>query len=305
MMPSLKTPVPTHDKTPPKQQGGGGNAQPLARSAIVARACRSLEAAQTPLSLKELASDAGMSPWRFHRLFLAETGLTPHAYAAGLRARRLRNTLATTDRPVTEAIYEAGFNASSRFYEAADRVLGMRARDYRAGGAGNRIQFAIGQCFLGAILVAESPRGICAILLGDDPDELARDFQSQFPNADLTAGDPAFEQRIAQVVGFVEAPHLGLDLPLDIRGTAFQERVWQALLAIPPGSTISYTELAGRIGSPAAVRAVANACGANHLAVAIPCHRVVRRNGDLAGYRWGVERKSRLLAREREPETLS
>lgn len=297
-MPRLKTPALENDAQ--LQAAADGGAQPQRPSAIVARACRSLEDAETPLSLKELANQAGLSPWRFHRLFLAETGLTPHAYASGVRARRLRNTLATTDQPVTEAIYEAGYNASSRFYEASDRVLGMRPRDYRAGGAGTRIQFAVGQCFLGAILVAESPRGICAILLGDDPEELVRELQNQFPNAELSGGDPAFEQRVAQVVGFVEAPHLGLNLPLDIRGTAFQERVWQALLAIPAGSTVSYTELAARIGSPAAVRAVANACGKNHLAVAIPCHRVVRRNGDLAGYRWGVERKTRLLERERE-----
>lgn len=297
-MPRLKTPALDHDAT--LQAAADGGAQPLRPSAIVAQACRSLEEAETPLSLKELASRAGLSPWRFHRLFLAETGLTPHAYASGVRARRLRNTLATTDQPVTDAIYEAGYNASSRFYEASDRVLGMRPRDYRAGGAGTRIQFAVGQCFLGAILVAESPRGICAILLGDDPETLVLDLQNQFPNAELSGGDPAFEHRVAQVVGFVEAPHLGLNLPLDIRGTAFQERVWQALLAIPAGSTVSYTELAARIGSPAAVRAVANACGRNHLAVAIPCHRVVRRSGDLAGYRWGVERKTRLLERERQ-----
>lgn len=299
-MPRLKTPALEHDAAP--QAIADGGPRPQRPSAIVARACRSLEDAETPLSLKELADRAGLSPWRFHRLFLAETGLTPHAYASGVRARRLRNTLATTDQPVTDAIYEAGYNASSRFYETSDRVLGMRPRDYRAGGTGTRMQFAVGQCFLGAILVAESPRGICAILLGDDPEELVRGLQNQFPNAELSGGDPAFEQRVAQVVGFVEAPHLGLNLPLDIRGTAFQERVWQALLAIPAGSTVSYTELAARIGSPAAVRAVANACGKNHLAVAIPCHRVVRRNGDLAGYRWGVERKTRLLEREWERE---
>lgn len=271
---------------------------PLSRSEIVARACRSMELADTLPSLNELAGEAGLSPWRFHRLFVAETGLTPRAYGAGLRARRLRETLAGGQRSVTEAIYDAGYNASSRFYETSDQVLGMRASDYRAGGTGNRIRFAVGQCSLGAILVAESARGLCAILLGDDPDELVRDIQKRFPKAELTGDDKEFQQRMAQVVGFVEAPSLGLDLPLDIRGTAFQERVWQALLAIPAGSTVSYTELAQRIGSPTAVRAVARACGANHLAVAIPCHRVVRHNGDLAGYRWGVERKRKLLEKE-------
>lgn len=273
------------------------------RSEVVAHACRSIENHESTPRLDELAAEAGLSRWQLHRLFVAETGLTPKAYAAAVRADRLRNTLATGDMPVTDAIYAAGFNASSRFYETADRVLGMRARDYRAGGSGTDIHFAVGQCTLGAILVAESQRGICAILLGDDPDALVQDLQKRFPNASLTGDDADFAQRVAQVVGLVEAPGLGVDLPLDIRGTAFQERVWQALRTIPPGSTISYAELADRIGSPTAVRAVANACGANWLAVAVPCHRVVRRDGDPSGYRWGVERKQALLKRERQGET--
>ena len=269
------------------------------RSSAVVRACRRLEAADAPVPLKELAKEAGMSPWQFHRLFVAEVGLTPHAYGAGVRARKLRERLAEPDGSVTDAIYASGFNASSRFYESADRILGMRARDYRAGAPGARIAFAVGQCSLGAILVAESSRGICAILLDDDPDALVRDIQDRFSKAELIAGDAEFERRVAQVVGFVEAPRRGLQLPLDIRGTAFQERVWRALLAVPAGTTISYTELAGRIGSPAAVRAVASACAANPIAVAIPCHRVVRSNGDLSGYRWGLARKKELLQRER------
>ena len=174
----------------------------------------------------------------------------------------------------------------------------MRARDYRAGGAGAQIRFAVGQCSLGAILVAQSQRGICAILLGDDPEALVRELQDQFPRARLIGGDAAFERWIAEVVGFIEAPAIGLRLPLDVQGTAFQERVWRALREIPPGTTASYAEIAERIGSPRAVRAVAQACGANRLAVAIPCHRVVRRDGDLAGYRWGVDRKRELLRRE-------
>ncbi len=182
-------------------------------------------------------------------------------------------------------------------------VLGMRARDYRAGGAGAVIRFALGQCSLGAILVAQSQRGICAILLGDDPEALLRDLQDQFPRADLVGGDEGFEQLVAQVVGFIEAPSLGLNLPLDVRGTAFQERVWQALREIPSGVTVSYAEIAERIGAPKAVRAVAQACGANRIAVAIPCHRVVRRDGDISGYRWGVGRKRQLLRREAETET--
>lgn len=270
------------------------------RSAIITRACRRMEAAESPLPLKVLAADAGLSPWQFHRLFVAEAGLTPQAYAAAVRARKLREGLIHDARqPVTATIYEAGFNASSRFYEASDRILGMRAREYRAGAPGTRITFAVAQCSLGAILVAESPRGICAILLDDDPETLVRDIQDRFPKAELVAGDHAFEARIAQVIGFVETPSLGLALPLDIQGTAFQERVWRALLAVPAGTTISYAELAQRVGSPAAVRAVARACGANPIAVAVPCHRVVRGNGDLAGYRWGIERKRALLDRER------
>src|SRR5690606_21862578 len=208
------------------------------------------------------------------------------------------NALSTGERAVTDAIYESGYNASSRFYEQSEQVLGMRARESRAGGVGAQIRFAIGQCSLGAILVAESARGICAILLGDDPELLLQDLQKRFPKAHLMGGDAQFEERVAKVVGLVEAPSLGFDLPLDIRGTAFQERVWQALRAIPAGTTVSYAELAARVGTPAAIRAVASACGANSLAVAIPCHRVVRRNGDLAGYRWGIERKRELLKRE-------
>ncbi len=268
------------------------------RAALVARACRLIEASETPPPLDALAAALGMSPFHFHRLFKAETGLTPKAYGSAFRARRLREELSAPESSITDAIYGAGFNSNSRFYEASEQLLGMRARDYRAGGAGADIRFAVGQCSLGAILVARSQRGICAILLGDDPDALVRELQDQFPKARFIGGDAAFEQWVAQVVGVIEAPAIGLQLPLDVRGTAFQERVWRALREIPPGATASYTEIAERIGAPRSVRAVAQACGANRLAVAIPCHRVVRRDGDLAGYRWGVERKRELLRRE-------
>ncbi len=268
------------------------------RAALAAQACRLIESSETPPNLDELAASAGMSSFHFHRVFKAETGLTPKAYASAFRARRLREELNAPNASVTEAIYGAGFNSNSRFYEASDQLLGMRARDYQAGGTGAVIRFAVGQCSLGAILVVQSQRGICAILLDDDPDALVRDLQDQFPKAQLIGGDAEFEQLIAQVVGFIEAPSIGLNLPLDVRGTAFQERVWQALREIPPGTTVSYTQIAKRIGAPKAVRAVAQACGANHIAVAIPCHRVVRRDGDLAGYRWGVDRKRELLRRE-------
>jgi AraC family transcriptional regulator of adaptative response/methylated-DNA-[protein]-cysteine methyltransferase len=267
------------------------------QTALVAQACRRIEAADTPPTLDALAQDASLSPYHFHRLFKSVTGLTPKAYADAHRARKLRAQLERGS-SVTEAIYDAGFNASSRFYEASDNVLGMTASRYRAGGAQTTIRFAVGECSLGSILVAQSDRGICAILMGDDPDALVRDLQDTFPKAELIGGDVGFEDLVAKVVGFVEAPSIGLDLPLDVRGTAFQERVWQALREVPPGSTISYTEIATRIGAPQAVRAVAQACAANHIAVAIPCHRVIRRDGNASGYRWGVERKLALLERE-------
>ena len=268
------------------------------RTALVARLCRLIETSETPPSLDELAESAEMSPYHLHRVFKAETGVTPKAYASAYRARKLREELCVPNATVTDAIYGAGFNSNSRFYENSDDLLGMRARDYRAGGAGTVIRFAVGQCSLGAILVAQSQRGICAILLGEDPDALVQDLQDQFPKAELVGGDSEFERLIAEVVGFIEAPSIGLNLPLDVRGTAFQERIWQALREIPPGTTVSYTQIAERIGVPKAVRAVAQACGANHIAVAIPCHRVVRRDGDIAGYRWGVDRKRELLRRE-------
>lgn len=268
------------------------------RAAQVAQACRLIEAADTPPTLDELARQVGLSPQHFHRVFKAETGLTPKAYASAWRANRLREQLRAPHGSITDAIYGAGFNSGSRFYEGAGRMLGMRAREYRAGGTGATIRFALGQCTLGALLVAQSERGICAIALGDDPEQLLRDLEDRFPKAELVGGDRAFEQLVAQVVGFVEAPATGLNLPLDVRGTAFQERVWQALRDIPAGATASYTDIAQRIGAPKAVRAVARACAANPLAVAIPCHRVVRRDGEPSGYRWGLARKRELLRRE-------
>lgn len=286
---------------PSRRIGADRGAVAERHTALVAQACRRIESSATTPSLQALAQQAGMSPHHFHRLFRTTTGLTPKAYAAAQRARRMRERLAAGDGSITEAIYDAGFNSGGRFYEASDRVLGMRPSDYRAGGSNIAIRFAVGECSLGSILVAQSERGVCAIALGDDPQRLVHDLQDQFPKAELIGGDATFERLVARVVGFVEAPALGLDLPLDVRGTAFQERVWQALREIPPGATASYAEIARRIGRPAAVRAVGQACGANRLAVAIPCHRVVRSDGDLSGYRWGLARKRELLAREKEP----
>ncbi|QHF45041.1 bifunctional transcriptional regulator/O6-methylguanine-DNA methyltransferase [Pseudomonas sp. S35] len=284
----------------PSKRATGDQTQRTALDAQrVADACHYIEQADTPPSLNALAAHAGLSPFHFHRIFKAVTGLTPKAYASAHRSRKVRERLKGQN-SVTDALYDAGFNSNSRFYESAGQVLGMKPSDYKAGGTNNTILFAVGQCSLGAILVAQSTRGVCAILLGDDPDTLVRDLQDQFPKADLVGADHRFEQLIAQVVGFIEAPALGLDLPLDLRGTAFQERVWQALRDIPVGDTASYAQIAERIGVPQSFRAVAQACGANSLAVAIPCHRVVRSNGEVSGYRWGVERKRQLLERERK-----
>jgi AraC family transcriptional regulator of adaptative response/methylated-DNA-[protein]-cysteine methyltransferase len=260
----------------------------------VRRACERIASAEEAPSLADLAARAGLSPFHFHRVFKKITGVTPKAYAAEMRARRAHDKLRTAE-TVTEAIYDAGFNSSSRFYETAPARLGMTPTTVRRGGQGAVIRFAIGQASLGAVLVAATEKGVSAIMLGDDPEALARALQDRFPRAELIGGDEKFERTVAEVVGLVEAPGQRLDLPLDIRGTAFQQRVWEALRAIPPGRTATYAEIAEAVGRPTAVRAVAQACAANPLAVAIPCHRVVRTDGDLSGYRWGVERKRKLL----------
>ncbi|HEX9138384.1 MAG TPA: bifunctional DNA-binding transcriptional regulator/O6-methylguanine-DNA methyltransferase Ada [Steroidobacteraceae bacterium] len=263
----------------------------------VAAACRQIEASERPPNLAQLAGVAKLSPFHFHRLFRGITGLTPKAYAAAHRAKRVRTELRRSA-TVTAAIFDAGFESGGQFYANSNRLLGMRPSDYRAGGRDAKIHFAIGQCSLGAILVAKTAKGICAILLGDDADSLVRELQDRFAQAKLIGGDAEFEQWVAKVVGLVEQPAVGLDLPLDVRGTAFQMRVWQALVQIPSGTTATYTEIARRIGAPKSARAVAQACAANPLAVAIPCHRVVRNDGALSGYRWGVARKRTLLDRE-------
>ena len=272
---------------------------PLAerQAAAVARACRLIDEAEQAPDLDSLAQAVGMSRFHFHRIFKAHTGITPKAYASARRTVRLQQGLATAP-SVTDALYDAGFGSSGRFYEASAGALGMTPGRYRAGGQGETIRFAVGACSLGAILVAATTSGICAILLGDEPEPLLRDLQERFPQAELEGAEPGFERTVAQVVGFVEAPRLGLDLPLDVRGTAFQRRVWEALRAVPAGSTVSYAGLAERIGLPTGARAVAGACAANPVAVAIPCHRVVRLDGALSGYRWGVERKRTLIERE-------
>lgn len=263
----------------------------------IAKACRMIETNETAPRLDALAQQAGISSHHFHRLFKRITGLTPHQYASAHRDRKLRKKLAG-GASVTDAMHDAGFNSTGHFHATAEQTLGMTPKNYRDGGVDSSIRFAIGECTLGSILVAGTDRGICAISLGDDPEALVHELQDRFARARLVGGDRAFERHVAQIVGFVEAPAVGLDLPLDIRGTAFQRRVWQALHDIPAGSTASYGEIAERIGAPKSVRAVAGACAANKLALAIPCHRVVRTDGSLSGYRWGVERKRRLLENE-------
>jgi AraC family transcriptional regulator of adaptative response/methylated-DNA-[protein]-cysteine methyltransferase len=270
------------------------------QAALVAKACRVIEGREEEPSLEELASAVGRSPSYFHRFFKAATGLTPKDYSAAHRAKKVREGL-VSGTSVTEAIYGAGFNSSGRFYEKSTDILGMTPSQYRAGGINEEIKFAVGQTSLGAILVASSKKGVAAILLGDDADKLVRGLQDRFPKARLIGADRDYESLVARVVRFVEAPGIGFDLPLDVRGTAFQQRVWQALQQIPVGATVSYAEIAERIQAASSVRAVASACAANTLAVAIPCYRVVRRDGSPSGYAWGVERKRALLEREAAP----
>lgn len=266
-------------------------------AALAERVCRRIEAAEVAPGLAVLAAAEGLSPARLAKAFRAATGITPARYAAALRAGRLREALAGAP-SVTEALHQAGYGSSGRFYEDTDRALGMTPTAARAGGAGERLRVAVGQGSLGHVLVAASDRGIAAILIGDEPDVLARDLRRRFPHAELVPGDEGFADTVARVVALVEQPAAGLALPLDMRGTAFQARVWAALARVKPGETVSYAELARAAGVPGAVRAVAGACAANPLAVAIPCHRVVRSDGGLSGYRWGIERKRALLRRE-------
>jgi AraC family transcriptional regulator of adaptative response/methylated-DNA-[protein]-cysteine methyltransferase len=272
----------------------------LREAALVSAACRIIEQAEEAPSLTDLAAQAGLSPHYFHRLFRRIAGVTPKAYAGAQRQARLQSRLAA-GAAVTEAIYESGFNSSGRFYDSADAMLGMVASRYRQGGQGEAIGYACGPSSLGTVLVAATARGVCAILLGDDPDRLVQDLRARFPKADLAEAEPQFSASVARIVAMVDAPaqNGAIGLPLDIRGTAFQRRVWEVLRAIPAGQTRSYGDIARELGNPAATRAVAGACAANALAVAIPCHRVVAADGGLAGYRWGVERKRTLLAKER------
>ena len=273
--------------------------EPARTGTLVEAACRRIAAADTPPRLAALARDARLSPAHFSRIFQAVTGLSPRAYAAALRAERARVALTRGDARVTDAIYDAGFGSNGRFYAASDATFGMRPAQFRAGGlAAGPIRFALGETTLGHVLVAASPRGVCRIALGDDADALLRDLQDRFPQAALAGGDAEFEALVARVAALVEHPARATDLPLDLRGTAFQLRVWEALRHIPPGTTVTYAGLGASLGVAGAARAVGSACGANPVAVAIPCHRVVRSDGALSGYAWGIERKAALLKKE-------
>ena len=277
--------------------------QPNARSPreeqvqLIAKICKMIEFSETSLSLSELASVAGLSQYHFQRLFKEIVGVTPKAYGVAQRQQRVRQGL-QQGTSVTQTLYDAGFGTSSHFYQGAIDMLGMAPRQYKAGATDVEIQFAIERSFLGWVLVAATARGICAIDFGDTPQALTAQLQTRFSKAQLQEPDANFSAWVTQVIALIETPDRGLDLPLDIQGTAFQQRVWKALQAIPPGTTLSYSEVAQQINQPTAVRAVATACAANKLAVVIPCHRVVRSNGDLSGYRWGIERKQALLERE-------
>lgn len=299
-MPAAKTAMNTAQLAPTASAASAGTTAPAVTdtAALVARCCRWLEV-ETPPTLAELAQRVGLSPWRLHRMFQQATGLTPKAYAKAYRARVVQAALQPGQSDsVTDAVYGSGYAASSSFYKDAPRMLGMAPAAFRAGGAQQTIRFAVGECSLGSLLVAATQKGVCCVLLGDDAEALVHGLQDRFPRADLVGGDAAFETTMAQVAALMERPAQGLELPLDVQGTVFQQRVWQALCAIPAGETVSYTELARRIGQPNASRAVAGACAANPVAVAIPCHRVVRNDGGISGYRWGVERKRALLLRE-------
>ncbi|PCI64753.1 MAG: bifunctional DNA-binding transcriptional regulator/O6-methylguanine-DNA methyltransferase Ada [Kordiimonadales bacterium] len=275
---------------------------PLAeRHALVAAAaCKQIDEAEEEPSLKVLADAADMSPHYFNRLFKKAIGVTPKQYALARRSEKMKQKLQSGD-AVTDAIYSAGYGTASRFYETAESRMGMTASNYKAGGQGAKICYATGVSWLGPVLIAATEKGICSILFGNDDAGLVADLRTRFDKATLEPAEPGsdFDRWLVQTLAFIEQPSHGLDLPLDVQGTAFQEQVWRALKEIPAGETASYTEVAARIGNPKSHRAVAKACGANPAAIAIPCHRVVRADGGLSGYRWGVERKRKLLARER------
>ncbi|MFP4539065.1 MAG: bifunctional DNA-binding transcriptional regulator/O6-methylguanine-DNA methyltransferase Ada [Dichotomicrobium sp.] len=275
---------------------GAGVGEKHAQAVI--RACRLIDESECPPSLGALAEAAGMSRFHFQKVFKRQLGVTPKQYAEAQRRDRARDAL-TEAGTVTEAIYDAGYQSAARFYAQAAAICGMPPGDYKAGGRGQSIWYALADCALGRVLVAGTVRGICAVFFGDDDATLRVELQTRFPGAALFPADEAMAEWVAATVAYIEWPKGAYRLPLDIQGTAFQHKVWSALRDIPFGETATYSDIAERIAAPSATRAVANACGANPVAVAVPCHRVRRADGGLGGYRWGIARKQALLERER------
>jgi AraC family transcriptional regulator of adaptative response/methylated-DNA-[protein]-cysteine methyltransferase len=266
--------------------------------AVVKDACAHIEAAETIPSLDALAARSGYSRFHFLRMFRDHTGVTPRSYAEGVRARRLQAALGTGAR-VAEAVAEAGYGSESRVYEKTGELLGMTPGAVRRGGAGEVIRTAFADCPFGRLLVGATAKGVCFLGFAEPDDALLGDLRRRFPRAVISHDDEALADTVAAVLGFIAEPKQALALPLDLRGTAFQQRVWQALCRIPAGETRTYADVAATIGAPRAVRAVARSCATNPVSLAVPCHRVVGANGDLTGYRWGVPRKQALLAAER------
>jgi AraC family transcriptional regulator of adaptative response/methylated-DNA-[protein]-cysteine methyltransferase len=268
-------------------------------AAVIADACAFINAEETIPSLERLAERSGFSRFHFLRMFRHHTGLTPRSFAEGVRARRLQASLAGGAR-VVDAIIDAGFGSESRVYENTGRILGMTPGALRRGGAGEGIRTAYADCTFGRLLVGATDRGVCFLGFAEPDDALMGDLRRRFPHATVQADDAGLQHTLNQVLAFLDEPASALSLPLDLRGTAFQQRVWAALCEIPPGETRTYAQVAGMIGAPKAVRAVARSCATNPVSLAVPCHRVVGKTGDLTGYRWGVPRKQALLARERQ-----
>lgn len=266
--------------------------------AVVADACAHIEASETIPSLQELADRAGYSTFHFQRIFRHHTGVTPRSYAEGVRARRLHAALANGDR-VADAVAEAGFGSESRVYENTGKLLGMTPGAARRGGAGEEIRTAFADTEFGRLLVGATDKGVCFIGFAEPDDALMGDLQRRFPKARLRPDDAGLAATLRAILDFIIEPKQALDLPLDLRGTAFQQRVWNALRQIPPGRTSTYSGVAQAMGEPKAVRAVARSCALNPVSLVVPCHRVVGKDGDLTGYRWGVPRKKVLLAREK------
>ena len=265
----------------------------------VIKACRIIENSNEIPKLADLAKEVGLSAYHFHRLFKKHIGVTPKQFASNYRSKRLKDNLKSRD-SITEALYEAGYSSSSGLYNKNQDQLSMKPKEYKAGGIGITIQYGVAECILGWVIVAATDIGICSVELGDDPETLPKQLQDRFPKAMLIKAGPGFTRLVKEVVNFIKSPSDNFNLPLDIQGTAFQQQVWNILRQIKPGETMNYSEVAEKIGNPEAVRAVASACSSNKLAVVIPCHRVISKDGKLTGYRWGLDRKKILLENEKE-----